>query len=363
MTLTENSYAISNAEAMPVVPPSTEIRDRSAPRPLNKRIIHRLLRDYGNFSLAYSTAVQPALEYFGDERGYIAYRRSLGTAFALGDPVCDVTERRRLISEFLERFPKSCFCQVSNPTAIVLSTMDFYINEMGIETHLDLRSYSLAGRQKEWLRYARNWTSRRGYEVRDLTMESFDERQVAYISESWRTTRTIKNREVGFINRPFVEFNETDVRKFFLFNQNGLPEAFVFFDPMYRLDSITGYVTTFKRRLPTTTAYAEPAIMATAIEQFKSEGKQVLNLGISPMFRIEDSVFKANRLLSIALKYYHRSWWVNRFFYRFKTHAKYKQRFRGNENKVYLATNAMFNDVRLFALMRLCGLLGRKSDS
>ena len=42
----------------------------------------------GDFSLAWSIAVQDGLEYFGDESGLIAFARKWGYVYVLGDPLC-----------------------------------------------------------------------------------------------------------------------------------------------------------------------------------------------------------------------------------------------------------------------------------
>ncbi|TJX41826.1 MAG: DUF2156 domain-containing protein, partial [Mesorhizobium sp.] len=46
-----------------------------------------LVRRHGDFSLAYSTAVQQKLSYFSDGDGYIAFGTKMKHHFALGDPV------------------------------------------------------------------------------------------------------------------------------------------------------------------------------------------------------------------------------------------------------------------------------------
>ena len=79
------------------------------------------LRQHGGFTLAYSAASQDNLEYFGSERGYIAYRMVGTTAHALADPIAAPEDRERLICEFIAAKSDVCFCQVSRPTAEILS--------------------------------------------------------------------------------------------------------------------------------------------------------------------------------------------------------------------------------------------------
>ena len=43
-----------------------------------------LLRQHGNFALAYSVTFQPGLEHFGDEAGFLSYKTVGSTALVAG---------------------------------------------------------------------------------------------------------------------------------------------------------------------------------------------------------------------------------------------------------------------------------------
>ncbi len=318
---------------------------------------HRLAlnRQYGNFSISYSTAVQPSLKYFGDENGYIAYRSRWGVSYALGDPVCDERNRIELINRFIKEHKKPSFVHITEPTAETLAQLGFRINEIGVDTNLDLQEYDFKGKQKEWLRYADNWIKKHGYEIREANYDLVSPEQVEAVSEAWRKTRTIKKKEVRFINRPIVLYDELDVRKWFLFDQAGRMMAFIFFDPIYSQGQLTGYVACIKRRHPDSPVYAEHSIMKRAIECFQAEGRSVLKLGLSPLANIENQTHRCNRLLHFTSRYYHSSKWINRYLYSFVGHTQYKKRFRGREEKLYYASPVLFNEMRLICLASLCG--------
>jgi phosphatidylglycerol lysyltransferase len=313
-----------------------------------------LLQQYGNFSIAYSTAVQPHLEYFGDEQGYIAFRRRKGWTFALGDPVCEPARRRDLISRFLTKYRRPSFVQVGRETASDLASLGFWVNEMGLDTQLPLAEYNFAGKEKEWLRYADNWIQKRGYRIAEGSLVA-QEADIAEISEQWRGTRQIKRKEVRFLNRPIVMADEPGVRRFFLYDAQGRMEAFVFFDPLYSKGEISGYVTCIKRRRPETSQYAEPAIMKRAIETFQKERIGSVWLGLSPLADIENREFRANRWLHWTSRYYHSAGWINKYYYNFLGHTQYKKRFRGLEHQTYYASPVRFNEIRLLTLASLCG--------
>lgn len=314
-----------------------------------------LIRRYGNFSISYSTAVQPRLEYYENEDGYIAFRRRWRMTFVLGDPVCPENKKEAFLAQFLNKHKRPSFVHVTESTARALNNLGLRVNEIGVDTNLELDNYDFKGKQKEWLRYADNWISNHGFTVAEATFNEVSPAEVESISESWRKTRTIKKKEVRFINRPIVLEDEPDVRKWFLFGPDHRMLAFIFFDPIYLDGEVIGYVTCIKRRHPDAPLYAEHAMMKRAIEQFQREGKKVVKLGLSPLAKIENKSFRSNRLLHFTSRYYHSAKWVNRYFYSFVGHTKYKKRFRGREEKLYYASPVLFNDLRFICIASLCG--------
>ena len=316
----------------------------------------RLLKQYGSFTLAYSTAVQPRLMHHGDQHGFIAHRSRWGVTCALGDAVCDDARRESMIKQFVDQYRRPMFCQISRSTAEVLAGLGYYINPMGIDTTLGLADYTLGGKKKEWLRYAGNWTTRRDYRVKEASFGEVGVDCVEQISEAWRETRTVKQKEVRFLNRPIVLEEEPDVRKFFLIDPKGQPMAFVFLDPLYRNGKIVGYATSFKRRHPSAPQYGEQAIMKHIIEKLKSESVEQLKLGLSPLASIEASEFPTSKATEWLFKRAFESRIVNRYAYHLKGHADYKRRFQGSEEPCYIAMPTRFSPRRLAALLGLSGI-------
>lgn len=315
-----------------------------------------LLAQYGDFSLAYSTAVQPRLMHFGDQRGYLAHRQRWGLPFVLGDFVAEPARGAELIDEFIGLNPRTSFCQITRPVAQLLSQRGYFVNEMGTDSTIAMADYTFAGKEKEWLRYASNWVSRRGFEIVESRFDEIGADQIEEVSEAWRKTRTIKRKEVRFLNRPIVMRDEPGVRKFFLLSPERKLLAFVFLDPLYRNGNITGYVTVLKRRHPTAPRYAEQAIMKRIIDTLKNEGVAELKLGLSPLADIQDGDFKFNRVTSRMFQYGFRARWVNQYFYNVAGHADHKRRFGGRPEKLYFASPTRFNGTRMMALIGLCGI-------
>jgi phosphatidylglycerol lysyltransferase len=323
---------------------------------VTREIRDHLFYQNGDFSMAYSTVVQPRLEYFGDENGYIAFRRRWGVTFALGDVVANSDAMPELLEKFISQQKHVVFCQASQTLAEQLAGQGFFVNQMGVDTSIDLADYTFAGKQKEWLRYAANWCKRRDYKIIEAGFDQIRPGQVEEVSEAWRKTRTVKSKEVRFLNRPIVLEDESNVRKFFFLTPDGQLQAYIYLDPLYRDNELIGYVTSIKRRHPDAPIYSEQAIMKHVIETLQNEGHQVLKLGLSPLAYIENDDFKNSRTTSRIFNMSFNAKWVNRYFYHLKGHADYKRRFRAREEKVYFCSNRGFSIYRLFALVGLCGI-------
>jgi len=323
----------------------------------------QLARRFGSFTIAYSTVCQPGLRYFGDANGFIGYGRKWGHEFALGDPVASSADAKRLISEFIKANRKGpCFVNIGPESARVCEEHGYYVNQMGIDTWIDLPNYDFHGKEKEKLRYANNWLTRRGFYVEERSWSPSLVDAAMRLSKNWRATRPIKNREVGFLNRPICFTEEVGVRRFFLFDSKGRMQAFIFLDPIFQDGRIEGYVTVIKRRDPSAPAYSEIGIMKHCIEVLKQEDISTLRLGLSPLASLNDRTFRSNRLMHFWWNYGYRAKWVNRFFYNLQGHAAFKKRYRGEEYPVYFASPVLFNDFRIISLLRLAGVLGGPKD-
>ena len=93
-----------------------QILEGAAPRVERLPLTHverlALVRRHGDFSLAYSTAVQAKLSYFGDADGYIAFGSKMKHHFALGDPVVAPARRPDYIRRFVETAGSPWFVQI-----------------------------------------------------------------------------------------------------------------------------------------------------------------------------------------------------------------------------------------------------------
>jgi lysylphosphatidylglycerol synthetase-like protein (DUF2156 family) len=326
--------------------------------PLPVRIA--LMREHGRGSYAFSAVYQPGLEHFGDERGFLAYKKVGRTALVLSDPVAPPENLPDLMSRFVAHARDVGFWFVSHGVAKVLAEQGFIINAMGYDTHIDLPTYNFSGKKKQTLREALNRMNKRGFVTREDTLTNVGIEKVKALSDAWRQTRTFTQEEIIFLNRPLVLAEEPDVRRFFTFDKEGKLVAFAFFDPIYDGGKVMGYLSQHSQNLPEADRLVTLALKRVAIETFQKEGLKVLHLGLAPFADImNDREFRANRSPVTAFYFYFgfHNWLINRFLFPFKGIVAHRRLYDGTQQQTYYAFNRRPSFPRTLKLMRACKMI------
>jgi lysylphosphatidylglycerol synthetase-like protein (DUF2156 family) len=323
---------------------------------LTEKIRLRALREYGNFALAYSATFQPGLDYFGNEEGFLAYKQVGRTAFVLSDPLAPIGASEGLIRSFVSEKSDVCFWQASRPTAKILEKIGFCVNEMGTETRIELSGYDFDGPRKRNFRRALNRAAGCSYTIAEHPVTSLDREELQTVSERWRQTREVRDREMTFLTRPAILEDEVDVRKFFAFDHKRSLQAFAFFDPIYTGGEVVGYLCSAKRRLPEADTLVGYAILHRAIRTFQGEGRVILSLGLSPLCGIQDRDLSSNRLVSYGFRAVYRSRLFNALIYPLQGFAAHKGAFCGSTEQTYCAFKRGLALSQLIKMPRACNL-------
>jgi lysylphosphatidylglycerol synthetase-like protein (DUF2156 family) len=316
----------------------------------------RALQEYGNFALAYSATFQPNLNYFGGEESFLAYKQVGSTAFVLSNPLAPISGCEDLIRDFVSKKGDVCFWQASRLVAEILEKIGFCVNEMGTETQIKLNGYDFTGPKKRNFRSALNRAVNCGYTIAERSVASLDRKELRAVSERWRQTRVVKNREMTFLTRPAILDDEIDVRKFFAFDREGHLQAFAFFDPIYEDGRIVGYLCSTKRRLPEADKLIGYAILHSAIQSFQDEGKETLSFGLSPLCGVADRKLSGNRLMNFAFRAVYGSRLFNQFIYSFQEFAAHKSAFCGSAEQTYCALKGGMILSQFAKMPKACGL-------
>ncbi len=309
----------------------------------NQQRLIPYLKKYGSHCMAY-TSLEPSMKYFFMEGiGYIAYidfkhwfwsRKE--RKMVLADPVCHPDNYRKMLDAFTCKFSDVFFVQASRAFAEVLDEAGYQTNIFGIETEISIPDFTLSGKRRTKLRQWRNKCHREGVVVAEKSisdMSTKDKEAIKQISENW-----LKNKggnEYSFLVRPLRLSNEEDVRYFWAYQNNQLI-AFATFDPIYKDEKVVAYYHNIDRIAENVPHGTSASIILSALEIFKAEGVEVLNLGMSPLF--------LQRGLSQELnynKFTRKSFWYAfeklNFIYPFQGNAFHKKKFAGQVNPVYIS--------------------------
>jgi lysylphosphatidylglycerol synthetase-like protein (DUF2156 family) len=317
-------------------------------------LLSPFIRQHGREALSYAT-LQQGMEYFIHELGYIAFTTATHPVLArkprrivLADPVCDSSDLPLLLAAFLKEFPAAVFPVVSELCARHLRQMGFRANCIGYEPELPVATYNTLGNWKEldMIKRARNESKREGITIREVEIETVPLDQLNALSAKWIEGKKVNDREIWVYARRPVYSQEPDVRKFVAFNREGVAVGYVFYDPMYRDGKIYGYAANTVRCDEARYGRLATAIHMTAIETFRPEGIEVLNLCLCPFSGIDTGIYSDHPVMRWYFQFSER---FGGEIYNFKGLSFHKSKYRGAEKPLYFVTNSSmpWNDVYL----------------
>ena len=317
-------------------------------------LLSPFLKQHGREALAYAT-LQAGMEYFIDETGYVAFTTVQHPVFApkpkrivLSDPICARGDIRKIVERFLTDNPRAAFGVISESCAEVLRPMGFKVNGIGYEPELTVQTYNTKGNWKELdlIKRARNEAKREGIVIREETPETLDQKGLAAVSAKWIGTKKISDREIWIYARRPVFGPEPDVRKFVAYDKEGHVAGFAFYDPMYRAGQVFGYSANIVRCDEQRFGRLATAIHMEAVEKFKTEGKEILNLLLAPFVELERAKYNddlgAKWFFKLAARF-------GNNIYNFKGLSFHKSKYRGVDKNLYYASNSFWpsNDIYL----------------
>ena len=248
------------------------------------------LEQFGRHAIAFST-LQSGMQYIDVPNvGYVAFKNvgTIGsTSFILGDPLCSKENLSIILDHIQDQLRDPIFIQVSKATAAALVRRGFYVNQLGIETTLNLAAWDLRGSKKQNLRTPLNRMKRQGVCIKEVDRTALNQAVVQRVSDEWLQTKMGGTREICFLSAPLATLNHDGVRTF-VAEHSGDVLAIAYFTPTFESGRVTGYYSDIVR-----TAAAAPPKLAYVVKtvaalQFKAEGFETLSLGLSPAFCIED---------------------------------------------------------------------------
>jgi len=337
---------------------ATKIFEGAAAKALGQKekweLLSPFLKQHGREALAYAT-LQEGMEYFVDADGYLAYTSVEHPVFArktkrivLSDPVCAPDHYARLVGHFLEHSPRAAFAVISEKCAEALRGLGFKVNCVGYEPEISIQTYNTKGNWKELdlIKRARNEAKREGIVIREENGAGLNKHDFDAVSAKWISTKKVNDREIWIYARRPVFGHEEDVRKFVAYDKEGHVTGFAFYDPMYRDGKVFGYSANISRCDEQRFGRLATAVHMEAVEKFKAEGKEVLNLLLAPFVKLELGKYNEDFGTRLFFKLSAR---FGNNIYNFKGLSFHKSKYRGQEKPLYWASNSLLpsNDVYL----------------
>jgi lysylphosphatidylglycerol synthetase-like protein (DUF2156 family) len=317
-------------------------------------LLSPFLRLHGHEALSYAT-LQSGLEYFITPAGYIAYTTVRHPVFArkpkriaFSDPVCAVDDYEQLVRDFTAVNPRAVFACISETFAEVLHNLKFQVNCIGYESELPVQTYKTKGDWKDFdlIKRARNEARRENITIREERIENVNREELHALSHRWMGLKKVNDREIWIYARRPVYDHEEDVRKFVAYDAAGRVAGFAFYDPMYRDGRVFGYSANILRCDESRFGRLATALHMEAMEKFRPEGVEVLNLNLAPFVKLEKGRFNDDFGSSLFFKLSAR---YGNDIYNFRGLAFHKSKYRGVEKCLYFASNSFWpsNDIYL----------------
>ncbi|WP_291328333.1 DUF2156 domain-containing protein [Desulfovibrio sp. UCD-KL4C] len=304
--------------------------------------------------MSYST-LQRGMNYaICDSIGYIAWVNiknlfsPTNHAVILTNPVAPPSLQGLFVDSLQKIFKKMTLIQIDEQLAETLYGFGYKIYQLGIESELDIKSFSLEGRSKASLRRWRNKSLKAGVEIEEQKLSAINKKEINDLCQDWLQHKG--GKELSFLTRPLPDKDEIDGR-FFWARQHGKLIGVAGFDPIYSEGDIIGYYHNFDRISSDAVNGTSAMTVLAAVEKFRRENKNILSLGLSPLAGLQTG-YDLNKPLEKISKFIFKH---GEKLYPFKGNAQHKAKYSGKTKRVFVASSARWYDT-MIAAASACGL-------
>jgi phosphatidylglycerol lysyltransferase len=173
--------------------------------------------------------------------------------------------------------------------------------------------------------------------------------EIEALSKAWLKGKG--DKQLAFLNRPFLYQDETDTRCFIARQHNRLIGIAVF-DPFYRDNKIVGYYHNIDRIAEGAPHGVSPTLILAAMDVFRQEQVDTLSLGMSPLYQL-GAEFNYNKISRKVLRFSYKH--LN-YLYPLKGNALHKKKFAGEQQRVYFCSTNGNTLWEIFILMKAIGI-------
>jgi phosphatidylglycerol lysyltransferase len=261
-----------------------------------------LLRQFGNSSNDYFKTYKDKLFFFSDiHDAFLAYRIAGGFAIVLEEPVCAEENKLDVLSEFDRHCRKMglkpAFYRVDENSIPWFNNLRKKKLIIGQEAILELKDFTMEGKDKKSLRNGMNSFSNKGYTTAIHTAPHTGAflSQLKSVSDEW--LYSFQKEEFVFSQGMFdqTELQQQDIIT--VEDAEGNIKAFLNIIPDYAADESTYDLI---RKTNDAPGAAMDALIIKLIEYAKAKNKLYLNLGMVPMTGISQPDNTAEQIIKLA---------------------------------------------------------------
>ncbi len=261
-----------------------------------------LLTQYGSSSVDYYKLYDDKLIFISDEyEGFISYRIANGFAVVLEEPVCAEDDKVNVLQEFDKQCKKMglkpAFYRVDEDSMYYFENLKKKSLLIGQEAVMDIKQFTLEGKDKKSLRNALNSLSKKGYATTLYPAPLSDELilELKAVSDEWLLT--YDKKEAVFSQGSF-EIKELKKHHVIAIRDNEKRVvAFLNIIPDYAPDECTYDLI---RKTEDAPGGCMDALIIALRDYGKQQGLQWLNLGMVPMSGIDEPDSTAERVVKFA---------------------------------------------------------------
>lgn len=261
-----------------------------------------LLDVYGSSAVDYFKVNDDKLIFFAENKeGFISYRIANGFAIVLDEPVCAEENKITMLKEFDRQCRrmglKQAFYRVDEDSMYYFDSLKKNKLLIGQEAVLDIRQFSLEGKEKRSMRNGLNSLSKKGYTTEIFIAPLNDQliNKLEIISDEWLMTYNKKEAvfSQGMFDRKQITGQDIIVIK----DIEDKAVAFLNIIPDYTPD---GYTYDMIRKTSDAPGGCMDALIISLIQYGKEKNYQWLNLGLVPLSGITEPYSTAERVVKFA---------------------------------------------------------------
>ena len=324
-------------------------------QPFDAKRVRKLIMTFGGNEVSHLAFLQDKRTYFyqaeGQDQLLILFRQKADKLLVMGEPIGNQAYLLPALQAFMRDADmaglRPVFYEISEELTLRLHEMGFDFIKVGEEGHVDLTTFTLAGKPRRGERALVNKFKREGYQFKIIEPPLSDAQyaELRDISTSWLRDETEKSFSMGFFDRDYL--NEAPIAV--MTDADGKMVAFANLMPTgdHRMTSID-----LMRSSQDAPSGMMDGLFVYLFETCREQGYDSFNLGMAPLANVGVSEFSfiEERVAHLIYEY-------GSNFYSFQGLRAYKEKYVTEWQPKYLAYRR--RESLIFTMLQLMQVINR----